>query len=215
MAFDLQLEVAGKRYRDAERGLDALSRRLGVAFTDLTPIAQREMQDILDTVREALRQRHGSRWRAGQRLPTGDRLGRLARRRGSVDQIRAVVTRSRDEVLGKLDVPFPLSVHERGAIVRARRAKYLTIPLPEALDSRGVPLKRRARDWQNTFVARSRNGNLLIFQRRGREIVPLYLLKKSVKLPRRLGARVTLDKAAPLFIDRLFDSALRQLRRSI
>ena len=41
---------------------------------------------------------------------------------------------------------------------------------------------------KNTFVQYSKKGNLLIFQKRSRgSIVPLYILKKRVKIPARLG----------------------------
>ena len=54
---------------------------------------------------------------------------------------------------------------------------------PAALDSTGQPLQSSPRDWPNTFVAQSKAGNLLIFQRRGTSIVPLYVLKTSVYHP--------------------------------
>jgi hypothetical protein len=62
-------------------------------------------------------------------------------------------------------------------------------------------------------VARSRKGNLLIFLKKGGEIVPLYVLKDQVKIPRRLGMGVTMDKAAPVYIERVFDKALAALKR--
>ena len=66
------------------------------------------------------------------------------------------------------------AVHEHGATIRPRRAKYLAIPLPAALSSRGT-LLRRPRKWKNTFVAKSRKGNLIIFQKRGKTIIPLFV----------------------------------------
>ena len=64
-------------------------------------------------------------------------------------------------------------IHEVGGVIRAKSARYLTIPLPAALDRRGVARQPSARGWKNTFVAESKRGNLLIFQRRGAQIVPL------------------------------------------
>ncbi len=110
-------------------------------------------------------------------------------------------------------VPFPLSVHEDGAVIR-KKGKMLAIPLPAALDSRGRPLKRGPRAWRNTFVARSRKGNLLIFQKRGKDIIPLFVLKDQVKIPRRLGMGVTMDKAAPVYIERVFERALASLKKA-
>jgi len=62
--------------------------------------------------------------------------------------------------------------------VSAKNAKYLTIPFP------GV--KGRARNFSDTFVIKSKSGNLVIAQRTGkRGLKPLFLLKSSVDIPGR------------------------------
>ena len=74
--------------------------------------------------------------------------------------------------------------HEYGATIRPKRARYLTIPLPAAKDSRGVAPP--ARTFLDTFVARSKAGNLILFQRAGTGIVPLFLLHPGpVRIPPR------------------------------
>ena len=213
--FRLDLDIGGQRYANAELGLAVLAAKSEQAILEMTPIARREMVDILDTVVDAMRQRHSTRWRRGQRLPTGDRTGKLAKRSGrGVNNLKGEVKTVGDDVTGSIYVPFPLSVHEDGALIR-KKGKMLAIPLPDALDSRGRPLKRGPRAWRNTFVARSRKGNLLIFQKRGRgEIVPLYVLKDQVKIPRRLGMGVTMEKAAPIYIERVFHRALENLKKA-
>lgn len=212
-AFRLELDIGGKRYANAQIGLNALAAKSTSAILELSPIARREMVDILDTVVAAMRQRHSTRWRAGQHLPEGDKTGKLARRSGrGMNNLRPLIRGSTDDISGEIHVPFPLSVHEDGATIR-KKGKMLAIPLKAALDSRGRPLKRGPRAWRDTFVAKSRKGNLLIFQKRGREIVPLYVLKDQVKIPRRLGMGVTMDKAAPIYIERVFDKALASLKK--
>ena len=207
------MDLGGKRYENAQLGLDFLAAQTTKAVLNMSPIARREMVDILDTVVAAMRQRHDTRWRAGQRLPTGDRTGKLARRSGrSMNTLRPTMSGSIDDIRGEITVPFPLSVHEDGALIR-KKGKLLAIPLKAALDSRGRPLKRGPRAWRDTFVARSKKGNLLIFLKKGRgEIVPLYVLKEKVRIPRRLGLGVTMDKAAPIYVERVFDRALKELR---
>lgn len=75
-------------------------------------------------------------------------------------------------------VPYA-NIHETGGTIRPRISKWLTIPLPAALTRSGVP-RGRARDFNNTFVRKSKLGNLIIFQKQGnRRILPLFLLKKS------------------------------------
>ncbi len=129
----------------------------------------------------------------------------LLSRSGGIRRITTLVKSSRDLnlITGTMVVPFPLSVHERGTTIRAKSSQFLTIPLSAALSARGIPLRPKARDWNNTFVQRSKRGNLLIFQRRGAQIVPLYLLKRSVTLPPRLKAEETLMAGEDFFVESL------------
>lgn len=92
-----------------------------------------------------------------------------------------------------------MTIHETGGVITARRARYLTIPLPAALDRRGVAKKASARDWPNTFVVRTRRGNLLIMQRQpgNRRPIALYLLKTSVRIPARLGMERSFTEELP------------------
>lgn len=213
--FDFNVSVGGKRFENAALGLQFLAARSQQAVLDLSPIARREMVDVLDTVVAAMRQRHSTRWRWGKRLPEGDAKGKLARRSGkSLAGLSKRIRGGRDVFEGSITVPFPLSVHETGAVIR-KRGKLLAIPLEAALDSRGVPKKRGPRAWRNTFVAKSRRGNLLIFQKKpGGKIVPLYVLKDKVRIPRRLGVGVTLEKAAPVYIERVFEKAVKKLAKA-
>jgi len=74
------------------------------------------------------------------------------------------------------------NIQERGGTVRPRLSQYLTIPLDAANTAAGVA-RGRARDFDDTFIARSKLGNLIIFQKKGKGITPLFLLKKSVEIP--------------------------------
>lgn len=70
-------------------------------------------------------------------------------------------------------------VHQNGALITPKRATYLTIPFP------GV--KGRAPQYRNTFVR-----DKIIFQRtEGNSAKPLFLLKKSVRIPKRVHLTVT------------------------
>ena len=64
---------------------------------------------------------------------------------------------------------------ERGGTIRPKRVQYLTIPFP------GV--KGRARNYRDAFVFKSRAGNLILAQRQGAGLKPLFILKKSVQIP--------------------------------
>jgi hypothetical protein len=100
----------------------------------------------------------------------------------------------------------------RGQIteITPKNSKYLTIPLPAAQGSHGQA-KGRARDeglWGETFVAKSKAGNLIIFgkkkylkgahagETRG-GIEALFLLVKSVRVPARIDPQDLLKWSAP------------------
>lgn len=98
------------------------------------------------------------------------------------------------------EVPYA-RIQEFGGIINAKPGGWLTVPLPAALDARRVA--RRARTYPNTFIQRSRRGNLLIFQRRGKEIVPLFVLRKQVRLPGIKYGRRGVERALPKLYQRI------------
>jgi len=69
-------------------------------------------------------------------------------------------------------------IHEKGGTIKPKKAKMLTIPLP------GV--KGRAANYPDSFIIKSKKGNLLIVEKRGKKgLRPLFSLKKKVKIPPR------------------------------
>lgn len=67
-------------------------------------------------------------------------------------------------------------IQEEGGTIRPRQAKYLTVPFPG--------IKGRASNYQNTFVLKSKAGNLLIVQKQEKGgFKPLFSLKSSVNIP--------------------------------
>lgn len=208
-ALTLEFEWRGRRFYDASQGLNALAQHLGRKFDQVPQIISKELRGWLEDVSEALEKRHSGAWPGG----TGQKT--LSRRSGwMIDEIKDSVTvkgHTIPTIEGRISVPYERKIHEHGGVIRAKRAKYLTIPLPAALDSRGIPLKKSARDWENTFVLRSKAGNLLIVQRRGTQIVPLYVLKSEVYIPPRLGMGDTLRAGGTMLADRITDAILKQL----
>jgi hypothetical protein len=73
--------------------------------------------------------------------------------------------------------------------VRAKRVKYLTIPLKAALTASGNPKRPGARDWEDTFVLRAKDGRLFIARPKGKRLELLYKLQASVEIPARFGFR--------------------------
>lgn len=159
----------------------------------LAQIASQEIRRYMTRVSDELIRRHSGPW------PGGTTATSLSKRSGSgIRSIRNFSVRIKGEAVeGVWRLRGYMNFHEKGGVIRARRAKYLTIPLPAALDHRGVPRYQSAREWDNTFLGRSRAGNLIIFQKRGNGVVPLYVLKKSVRIPPRLGMRRSLMAERP------------------
>ena len=90
-------------------------------------------------------------------------------------------------------------VHEYGAVVRPRRRKWLTVPLPAAQTPAGVT-RYSARDYPGAFLLKTGSGKLFIAKRGSQKgkLDFLFVLKKEVKIPARrwfsIAARRALDK---------------------
>lgn len=214
ITLELQTRVGNRRktFRDAAKGLQAISGD-AISFDKLDVIIKRTLRLYLNEMALAQRQRHGRPW------PGGTGSTSLSRRTGNLIEsvkrsikISGKFTQGGGEVRGQIGSPLIYaSTQEFGATIRPKRAKYLTIPLPAAMDSRGVMLLPRARDYPNTFVAKSRKGNLLIFQKRGaKKIVPLFVLKREVKIPPRMNLGVMIEAGSRAFGDSVINEALRE-----
>lgn len=207
------LDFRTQRFQDAAKGLEALGKDIGASPEGFATVVSQELKKFLETVAEALAQRHGNPY------PNGTSTTTLSKRSGDlVESIRnSVFVKEGDlnSIVGSIGGVFYLKVHEYGKTIYAKNVKYLTIPLPAALNSNGTPKKKSAREWENTFVLKSKAGNLLIVQKVGRNIVPLYVLKTSVKIPARAQVRTTVSTALPYFVDTITEKLLGVLLGSV
>ena len=102
----------------------------------------------------------------------GARTGQLSR--GIKKRVLALGNMFKLEV-GTQGVKYA-RILEKGGTITPKRKQWLTVPLP------GV--KGWARDYTDAFIIKSKKGNLLIVERKGkRGLKPLFVLKKSVKIP--------------------------------
>jgi phage gpG-like protein len=153
--FELSFEFKNKRYTDAQAGLAAFAATLGHNVERAGPVLAKELRDWLDTVAEALAKRHGSPWPGGTTEKT------LSKRSGALvqsikDSVEVTGTKL-DDIQGRLGSALPYAkIHETGGTITAKKSKYLTIPLPAALGPNGVPKKKSAKEWDNTFIAKPR-----------------------------------------------------------
>ncbi|MGR3366057.1 MAG: hypothetical protein ACU0CC_14725 [Sagittula sp.] len=155
-------------------------------------VGEKAMQAYLKVTTDALAKRHslphGSTGNRRLASITGEGIARLQ----DFD-----VRQDSGEVEGVVPLLPYMVRHEFGGTIQAGSGAYLTVPLPAALNGDGTPKRLSARQWRDAFVIKSRSGNLLIVRRRGRVITPLYALKESVRIPKRLGLRSELRKQRP------------------
>jgi len=84
------------------------------------------------------------------------------------------------------EVPYSV-IQEKGGTVRPKRAKFLAVPFEGV---KGFP-----REYHDTFFAKSKRGNLILFQKHGRGgMQPLFSMKKQVKVPASKWFSSTMEK---------------------
>ena len=113
-------------------------------------------------------------------------------------------------------------IQEEGGIVTPKNRRWLTVPLPAALRSgTGTPDPRatihgsKATGWYTdmgpTFVLRGSKGPVVMVRRTDGTIVPLYALRRSVKIAPRLNAQNQFENVARQKLPELGDRMLRVL----
>jgi hypothetical protein len=208
------LDWQGRRFSDASEGMRAFAADTEKAVEKAAPALRHELETYLRGVALAMEKRHSQPWHPGTSPP-----GALFRRSGALvaairDSVR-VSGQTLDNIEGRIGASVEYAhIQEYGGTIVPTTAKYLAIPLPNALDVRGVPLKAGPREWSNTFVARSKAGNLLIFQKQSIRIVPLYVLKNKVTIPARLGLGDELRLGMGAFMDNAMSRMLAVMGRS-
>lgn len=208
----ISLQFGGRSYPDPKSGMDAIVATIRNTWNAEAGTVAKALFAYLTEVADILAQRNSGSW------PGGTTSSSIASRSGeSVASILKSVNvegTTWDRLQGSIGGRSTLWIHEYGGTISS--SKLLTIPLPAALSSRGVPLKSSAADWSNTFVARSKAGNLIIFQRQGLGvIVPLYVLKDSVHIPARLGMRQELQNQVPYFLSQASDMVVRDFLQQL
>lgn len=122
------------------------------------------------------------RWKPSRRVESGHKT-LIGSSRSLMTSVNKKVTKSRISV-GTNDIRAKLLNY--GGKVRAKNAKYLTIPA-EGMTPNERRLGLRARDFENTFFHESANGKLFLMQNMGQGKKPraLFLLVKQMTMPAR------------------------------
>jgi hypothetical protein len=182
----------GRRVEIPSKELEKTAGKLSLAnLRKVSAIAERAMKDHVHRVTSALITRHSARYSQGGGGPN------LQRRSGQgLASIRSFTRYRKAGLEGVVTIPHAMATQEFGAVIRAKKSKYLTIPLPAALNPYGTPKERSARAWRKTFVVKGKRG-LVVMMRDGRKNIPLYALRETVRIPARLGLRKELRLDVP------------------
>ncbi|QXN72631.1 minor tail protein [Rhodobacter phage RcZahn] len=205
------LKFGSRVFDDPSVGIEYAITAIREAWDDQVGTVSAVLKDYLTSVAQELASKHGQAW------PNGTTSSTLSKRTGrAVDSIiRSVSVKGTtwETLMGKIGGIHYLAIHEYGGTIKSK-GKLMTIPLPAALSGRGTS-PPFARQWKDTFVARSKKGNLIIFQKRGLTIVPLYVLKNEVYIPPRLGMRKELEEQLPYFLSRAADRIVDDFSRKV
>jgi hypothetical protein len=205
-------EYRGQRFDSASEGLQFFADSLKVDWDRVIPVLKRQLENYLKGVSALMLKTHSGSWPGGTSSRTlSTRTGKALQ---SIQDSVKVTGDTFDDVQGQIGGIFYLRIQEYGGTITPKKGKYLTVPLPAALDGAGVPLRASARDWEKTFVIRSKSGNLLICRREGKQIVPLYVLVTQVVIPPRLGMRNALETGRQYFVDTAVAAMLKEMRNA-
>jgi hypothetical protein len=100
-------------------------------------------------------------------------------------------------------------IQEYGGTITAK-GKMLSIPLAAALYPTGIarwPGPTQT-SYAKTFVKKSKAGALIIWGVKGKDIIPLYVLKNRVEIPARFGVREDVEDALPSLAEEIGDMAV-------
>lgn len=142
-------------------------------------------------------------------------IGFQVQRAGDGTLLRVGMTET-SEAQGAQGSPLVYAgIHERGGVIKPKTKKFLTIPLPASYTPAGVKrwtageLKEDPSPFDNTFVQKTKKtsagGNLMIFGERDGKLTPLFLLRRSVKIPARPFVRPWFDKMRKRVVKRLIE----------
>lgn len=207
MPATIHVVSQGRVFNDVASAFTSLGRDIEKAFDKAMIVASPTLLQALQKVTAELVKMHGKQWNGGTSSTLQRRSGEGLK--SIVDSVKVAAASGNMIAVGEIS-GGKLSFHEEGGTIRATRSQYLTIPLPDALDPRGVPLRERARQWDHTFVKRSRKGNLIIFRKlpSAKELTPLYVLKTSVTIRPRLRMEPTLMTEMGYFENKLLEEMM-------
>jgi hypothetical protein len=209
--LQVTVRFRGKQWPTLEQGFRGFADELNLEWKKAQSILRNELRLFLNRVARTLATRHGRPYSGG--VHARDLMARTGKSVRSILNSVVVSGATYNTTTGKIGGDYPLAIHEYGATITSK-GKLLAIPLPPALNKNGVPMRKSPKGWRDTFVGRSKRGNLLIFQRRKSGIVPLYVLKDHVTIQPRLGMKKEIDASLPTFVSRAVDKMVASIMKT-
>jgi hypothetical protein len=177
--------------------------KTGELFKQLDEIKKRTTREMAGAAKDVIDRFHNKM--VHERLsihgPTslGARTGKLK------DALKGEVKIKKNQILGRVyfkgrKANMIANVHEgkRGKKHTLIKPKgdWLKVPLPSALTPTGrIKARFKGGKKKGQFIRRSKAGNLIIFERVSKKkILPVFVLKKQVKIPKRLFMMLTWKK---------------------
>jgi hypothetical protein len=170
------------------------------AFKKIPRSVLKQAQSIIDINARVLQRYIRTEKLTGGTTPTQLRV-RSGRLRASVIPMKTEIKEDRAEggiSFGTVYSRVHVGPKGQTTLIAPKKVKFLTIPLPAAMTKAGVVKgPARSAQWGDTFVRKSKAGNLIIFGKkrimkgkkegelRG-EVIPLFLLVKNVKVKARV-----------------------------
>lgn len=108
------------------------------------------------------------------------------------------------------------NIHETGKpLIRPKNKKFLTIPTKYNQTRAGVMRKSAPRviDEDGGFFKRSKSGNLMLFAKQGKEIIPMFVLKTVVRIPARRYLSITASQNEKQFTADIEQAIEKELSR--
>jgi len=150
----------------------------------------------------------------GEGSPLHARTGQLARDIILSTEEANAVQEVGDTIIGIIGSNLPYArIHEFGGTIQPKKAKWLTIPTQFNLTERGI-MRIPPRQVKGAFFVKVEN-NLIMFGESPVEsgIVPMFVLKKRVDIPKRPyltpGAEEKVDDVVDIFEDELYKEIIR------
>lgn len=190
-------------------GLENLERRLTGLRPQLLPRIKRTVIFVFGQAVRYVTQNH---------LTGGTSSTRLATRTANLKRSIGFKVESGQETVygewGSFDMPYN-RIHETGRTLIAKKSAKLWIPLQPNKTAAGVARFSPRAIFDTLVIRRSLAGNLIAWQKQGKKLIPMFLLKDSVRIPARPYIGPTFSRSiAPMLnaeLDRMVEGTVRAL----